>query len=212
MKHRRRKNLYFGLGPAPTPSKRERARQKKEFQAGVARKRKGFKRERETGAAKLFRQLQKDARPQRAHRAKMLPGDEERWRELLRSNPGAVLELAQLVGGTMAKKKKNKKKRNPKKGKMPAGLAAYWRKKRAAKAKRKKKRNPKPRKVKRVRRRKPVMRRRNVRKPRRQRRRRSNPIPKRAKVLKAPYGMTGKRLKAWAREQGRKYGVPARVL
>jgi len=221
-KMKRRKNLYFGLGPAPTPTKRERARSRKEFQAGVQRKRREFKGQRERESSTLFKQLQKDAKPQRAHKARMSPGDEERWRELLRSNPGLpelVAFAEQLKGAPMAKKRKRKKNRRPRKGVMPAGLKAYWAKKRRAKnarkAKRRKRPNPKPRKRKRARRRRNIyFDRRSMgfkmgKKPRARRRKRRNP-PRRRKprILKPPAGMGPQRFAKLLR----KAGVRVRII
>ena len=144
---RRKKNLYFGLGPAPTPTKGERSRQRKEFRAGVQRKRTAFKSAREKESSRLFKQLQRDAKPQRAHRVKMTPRDEELWKQLLRENPmrkfpgdltrEQIQALRKLVRQKHMATKKRKKRKNPKKGKMPAGLRKYWAKKRAKKAARK---------------------------------------------------------------------------
>lgn len=141
---RRKKNLYFGLGPAPTPTKGERSRQRKEFRAGVQRKRTAFKSAREKESSRLFKQLQRDAKPQRAHRVKMTPRDEELWKQLLRENPmrkfpgdltrEQIQALRKLVRQKHMATKKRKKRKNPKKGKMPAGLRKYWAKKRAKKA------------------------------------------------------------------------------
>jgi hypothetical protein len=262
---KRRKNLYFGFGAAPKASKRERAKSRREFQSGVERKRKVIRRGREKEAATLFRQLQRDAKPSRARRYKMTPGDEKAWQDMLRSNPKRVFpgdltpteirllrKIAkkraaflkrqgsrkrnfippilfddysvlsaekQLEGAFKMKKKKSKKrKRNSHKGKMPAGLKAYWAKKRRAKNKRK---NPKRRKRAtrpRVRRRRRAasLRVKNYRRTRKpnSRRRRRNAAPRRAgvKVIKAPRGMTGKALRAFARMQGAKYGAPARII
>lgn len=235
---KRRKNLYFGLGPAPAPTKRERARQRKEFQSGVRHKRGVYKRGREREASTLFKQLQKDAKPQRAHRAKMSPGDEERWRELLRANPHRRAELIEarkknifpafllddysalstvktLEGKTMATKKRKRRKK-----KMPAGLAAYWRKKRAQKnarkAKRRKRPNPKPRKKRRARRRNVYFDRRTMglklgKKPRARRRKRRNPPRKRrVKIIKT--SLTGKKLRQFRAAMAAKYHAPARII
>ena len=117
---RRKKNLYFGFGPSK-PTNRERRKSRTEFQAGVRRKRSGYKRVREKESSTLFKQLQRDAKPQRAKRHKMSPADEQAWQELLRSNPQKARELVRQA--TMAKKKRSKKrKRNSRKGIMPAGL------------------------------------------------------------------------------------------
>ena len=149
---RRKKNLYFGFGPSK-PTKRERRKSRTEFQAGVKRKRAGYKKVREKESSTLFHQLQRDAKPQRARRYKLTPADEEAWKEMLRSNPRQfpgnltkeqVLALRKLVRQKTMATKKRKRKKNSRKGKMPAGLKAYWAKKRRAKAKRK---NPKKRRA-----------------------------------------------------------------
>ena len=211
---KRRKNLYFGLGPAPTPTKRERARQKKEFQSGVRRKRRAFKGQREKEASTLFKQLQRDAKPQRAHKTKMSPGDEERWRELLRANPLGLSELVsfaeQLKGANVAKKRK-KRKKNSRKGVMPAGLRKYWAKKRAKKNKRK---NPKKRpraKVRRPRRRKAVRARVRRRRPAVRRAKRRNP-PRRRRVKIIKTSLTGKKLRQFRAAMSAKYHAPARII
>lgn len=186
---KRRKNLYFGLGPAPAPSKRQRAKSRREFQAGVERKARGIRRERGKGQAALFKQLQKDSKPQHARRRKVKAADKEAFYQMLRENPmikhcasckldstgrytsgcPGCLKMAQEFSrrerqGDMATKKRRKRKKN-RKGKMPAGLRKYWAKKRAAKRKRS---NPKKRpraKVRRPRRRKTVRRRNAVSRP-----------------------------------------------
>ena len=264
---RRKKNFYFdrksmgfkrGIRPA---SKSELRASRKSFQSGVARKRRALKGAREKQAGTLFKQLQRDAKPQRARRAKLSGRDKELWEQLLKSNPGIVeairpgdrvtiinrfgqkstgrAVMRSSSGGWVlnmggphgtpgiaseenivsVKKRNPKKKKRSRKGKMPAGLAAYWRKKRAKKAKRK---NPKKRpraKVRRPRRCKTVRRRvrnyrHSARKVRRRRVRRAkrNPVRRRTRIIKAPYGLSGKGLRAWARAKGRELGVPARIL
>jgi hypothetical protein len=113
----------------------------------VQRKRTAFKSAREKESSRLFKQLQRDAKPQRAHRVKMTPRDEELWKQLLRENPmrkfpgdltrEQIQALRKLVRQKHMATKKRKKRKNPKKGKMPAGLRKYWAKKRAKKAARK---------------------------------------------------------------------------
>ena len=103
-----------------------------------------------------------------------------------------------LTGGGkhMAKKKSKKKRKNPRKGKMPAGLARWHREQKRKKNARKKKRNP--------RRRKPV--------PKVRRRVRRNPPRRRTpKVIKTNLRKGTKAFKAFVREQRAKYGS-ARVL
>jgi hypothetical protein len=186
---------------------------------------KAEKKSREKGQAQLFRQLQKDAKGSRAPKAPRMSKQEidDAFTTFLRENPRAfpgdltateIRALRKLVRAKyMSKKKRSRKKRNSRKGKMPAGLAAYWRKKRAAKNPRKKKRakrrNPKPR---RARRRKPVsMRVRNYRKPARRRRRRNPPRKKGLKIIKTNLRKGTKAFKQFVRETRAKYGS-ARVL
>lgn len=206
---KRRKNLYFGLGPAPTPSKRERAKSKREFQSGVERKRKIFKSTREKESATLFRQLQRDAKPQHARRRKIKPEDREAFYQMLRENPHLTADEIRKLRQTLMAKKRKKRKKNSRKGKMPAGLRKYWAAKRAKKnpAKKKRKRarrrklNPKPRR--RIRRRRTVKRvrvrnrRRPARKVRKRRVRRSNPRKGVARI-KAPAGLGPKGLRQYA--------------
>ena len=224
----RKKNIYFGLGPAPTPSKREKRRQRTEFQAGVKRKRATLKREkrrqrtefqaevkrekrrqrtefqagvkrkratlkrekrrqrtefqaevkrkratlkrerqelrrREKESATLFKQLQRDAKPQRARRAKWTPQDEEAWQQMLRENPmrqfpgnltaseiSALRKLARLK--TMSSKKKQRRKKKNPNGVMPPGLKRWHAEQKRKKAKKK---NPRKRKPKATRTRRP---------------------------------------------------------
>jgi hypothetical protein len=126
----------------------------------------------------------------------------------------ALRKLVRLK--TMATKKRRSKKKNSRKGKMPAGLKAYWAKKRRAKAKRRnpgKKRKPAPR-----RRRKLSLRVRTFRKPARRRtskprRRVRKSNPRRGTVrIKAPYGLGPKGLAAFRRLASKAYGVPARIV
>ena len=218
---RRKKNLYFGFGPSK-PTKRERRKSRTEFQARVKRGRSAAKKTREKESGTLFKQLQRDAKPQRAKRPRWTPQDEAGWQELLRSNPREfpgdltkeqILALRKLVRRKTMATKKRKRKRNSRKGKMPAGLKAYWAKKRRAKAKRKNPKKRRARKVKRtrVRRRKPVsIRVRNYRRPRR--RRKANPPRKRSvKVIKTNLRKGTKAFSQFVAQTRAKYGT-ARVL
>lgn len=237
MKSSRKKNLYFGFGKAPAASKRERSKSRRAFQAGVERKRKAFKRGREKEASTLFRQLQKDAKPQRARRYRMSPSDEAAWKDLLKSNPRAwhfpggvdaygrprelstaeVQTLRNIARANMAsKKRKRSRRRNSRKGKMPAGLKAYWAKKRRAKAKRK---NPRRRRT-RTRTRTVYKIKRVYVRPKRRRRRASNPRRRRASSakrtirLRMPSGISpnSKAGRAFVRLAGKAYGAPARIV
>jgi hypothetical protein len=225
---KRKRNLYFGLGPAKV-SKRERRKSRTQFQAGVRRKRAAYKSAREKESATLFKQLQKDAKPQRARRAKWTPRDEEAWKQMLRENPmrklpgdltvteiSALRKLARI--NTMStKKRKRRKKKNPRKGVMPPALRAYWAKKRAKKRNPAKKRRRKARKVNtkrtRARRRRPVSTRvRNYRRPTRRRRRKSN--PRRGTLrIKVPRGLGRKGLQSYARLARKAYpGAAVKIV
>lgn len=228
---RRKPNIYFDrksfglkLGKKPLSTaekKRQHAIEKQDREHAKIAARAERKQARQA-AGKQFRQLRSEAKKE-ARARELAKDDQELWQELYgRSNPARVFPgsltdseraaLRKLVRRTtMSKKKKSRKRKN---GKMPAGLAAYWRKKRAKKAKRK---NPKKRpraKVRRPRRRKTVRRRIARRAPPKMRRRarRKPNARRRVKIVKAPRGMTGKRLRAFAREMGAKYGAPARVI
>jgi hypothetical protein len=242
---KRRKNLYFGLGPAPTPTKRQRAKSRREFQSGVERKTRTIRRGRAKEQAGLFKQLQRDAKPQHARRRKIKPEDREAFYQMLRENPmikhcasckldstgrytsgcPGCLKMAQEFSrkerqGDMATKKRRKRKKN-RKSKMPAGLAAYWRKKRAKKnpVKRRRKRarrrklNPKPRR--RIRRRRVVKRvRARNRRPRKIRRRRVKRNPRRGTVkLTPPVGLGPKGLRQYTAMVRKAYpGAKVRVV
>lgn len=113
--------------------------------------------------------------------------------------------------------KKRRKKKTSRKGKMPAGLKAYWAKKRRGKAKRK---NPRKRRRavrKAVRRRKPVSLRvknfrRAARKPKAKRRRTRTSNPRRGvKIIRTNLRKGTKAFAQFVREQRAKFGT-ARVL
>jgi|ERR1700677_468433 len=217
-----RKSMGFKLGKRPLSKEEKRKQsairkqQKAHERMMAADERKRAKKE----ASSLFKQLQKDAKPSRksrTHKPRWTPEDEAGWQELLKSNPNRVFpgnltptEISALrklaaKGNTMASKKRRKKK-NSRNGKMPAGLAAYWRKKRAKKNPRKKKARRKVRVITRYRTR-------TVTKIKRYRRKRkSNPRRKRpVKIIKTNLRKGTKAFNRFVAEQRAKYGT-ARVL
>jgi hypothetical protein len=217
MKTRRKKNIYFGFGPPKSISKRELQKSRTAFRKGVAQKRSAGKKQREKEALTLFRQLQRDSKPQRARRSKykMSPADTEAWTRLLRSNPhelndSEISQLRKLVRqNKMAKKKRAKKrKRNSRKGVMPAGLKKYWAKLRGKKnpAKKKRRKRARRRKTNPVRK---VVYRTRVRTKTVYRTRRANPKRKRrAKVIRPPSGMSAQNYAKILRRAG----IRARVI
>ena len=150
----RKRNINFGFLPA-RPTRADLRKSRREFKAAVKRK------TREISAE--YKRLRKAARE-----AKPAPGIggkqklEQLFHEVYGQNPRQLPEftakqmaaIEKLLRGKtiMAKKRKSKKKKNSRKGKMPAGLKAYWARKRRAKAKR---RNPAKRRAKKPKRRKP---------------------------------------------------------
>jgi hypothetical protein len=207
---RRKKNLYFGFGPA---SKAERARQRSFVRTAggvdlaTLSGRESSALRSEVAEALVGQGYKKTDAKKAAQRASGAD-----FNSLFRSAIGGLKKNPR--GTHMATKKRmaKKRKRNSRKGKMPAGLKAYWAKKRAAKAKRKN-----PRKRRRVirRRRKPVsMRvrnfRRTARKPRRKSHRHVNPR-RGLKIIRTNLRKGTKAFKHFVREQREKYGK-ARVL
>jgi hypothetical protein len=220
---KRKKNIYFDrkslgwkLGKKPL-SKAERKRK-----AAIARQDKAHAKMMEQDARKRarkesggqFRQIRSEAKKEQAGRdkaearAKLSTKDRELWEELLRQNPAKARKV--LEGMAMATKKRKRKK------KMPAGLKAYWLKKRRQKNARKAKRrkNSAPKKRRRVRRRKPAARRRRRVQNRRpaRRRRRTNPRRRRStKIIKTNLRKGTKAFRQFVSQMRAKYGS-ARVL
>ena len=179
---RNKRNIHFGFLPAQ-PTRADLVKSRREFKAGVREKVREMRAE--------YARLRRSARAGRTASTRKL---EQLFHEVYgpegplqnpRTLPGMsakqLAAIERLIRGTtiMAKKRKSKKKKNARKGKMPAGLKAYWAKKRAAKAKR---RNPRRKRAHRPRRRRVSVRVRNfrrtprVRRAHRPRRRRANPI------------------------------------
>lgn len=209
---RRKKNLYFGFGPA---SKAERARQRSYVRTGGAGRtvpgNESSALRNEVAEALVGQGYKKTDAKKAVQRAS--GGD---FNSLFRSAIGGLKKNPR--GITMATKKR-KRKKNSRKGKMPAGLKAYWAKKRAKKngaKKRRRTRKLNPRK--RARRRKPVsLRVKNFRHAKRrptvkQRRTRMRSNPRRAvKIIKTNLHKGTKAFEQFVREQRAKYGT-ARVL
>ncbi len=145
----RKRNVYFGFGPAKKSERLTVYRRPKQRSAPA--KRPSLNVRGEVVDALVGQGYKRPVARKMAARAS---GEDfaTLFRDAIRKNPH---------GGMMAqKKRRSKKKKNGRKGKMPAGLKAYWAKKRRAKAKR---RNPTKRKRTRSRRRRPTVRRRRSR-------------------------------------------------
>jgi len=233
----RRRN-WFGWGPGPEPSKKDRAAQRQSFQSAVRRKarslgseRRRKAREKASADLQLFRQLQGDGRPRRRggkHKPKT-----ERFRGHVMTDAELDRFIAENPKGAGMATKKRKKKKNPRKrkGVMPAALKRYWAKMRGKKnpaKKRRKKRNSvawgsmRPRKKKKKNpRRRPVARRRRPvstmvrnfrRNPAKRRRRRTyNPRPQNM-TINAPSGLGPKGLKQFRSAIARASGMRTRVV
>lgn len=211
MKARRKKNINLGflpLGWKPTPreTKQQRAQRRKDWKTRIRTRVKSDDAE--------YTRLRKSARAARPGKKKLetlfheVYGREPNPRELPETTRERAALYQKLIGGkAMATKKRNSKKKNSRKGKMPAGLKAYWAKKRAKSnpRKRKARKNPKAR-----------VKTRTVIKYRtrtivKRARRRNPPKPKTIKV-RAPFPMTASQLKKYARAVGRAMGRRARVV
>ena len=224
---RRKKNINFGFLPAH-PTRADLMKSRREFKAAVRRKTKETRDE--------YTRLRTAARS-----AKPAPGVggkkklEQLFHEVYGQNPRQLPEftpkqmaaIEKLLRGKtiMAKKRKSKKKRN---GKMPAGLKAYWARKRRAKAKR---RNPPKRRAKKTKRRKPSWHKAmgkigsaksaaawmramgqlpNPRKRKKARRRKSNPIRKAKRITLK--GFTASQIRTVANVVRRATGKRVRVV
>ena len=212
---RRKKNINFGFLPAH-PTRADLMKSRREFKAAVRRKTKETRDE--------YTRLRTAARS-----AKPAPGVggkkklEQLFHEVYGQNPRQLPEftpkqmaaIQKLIRGRtmMAKKRKSKKKRN---GKMPAGLKAYWAKKRRAKNSR-----SKPRKKNRRRRMNPRVRTRTrtiikyryrTRKVKRVRRRKSNPRRHTVRRIIAPKGLSPKGLQQFRRTVAKLTGKRTRIV
>jgi hypothetical protein len=161
----RRKNIYFGFGPAAKKERLTVYRRPKQRQRPISHGRQ--KRGDGSWAPKVERadlisalvNLGYDRSVARKMATSAQGSDfDSQLRDALRRNPRILPEMTlpqiaairKLIrGGRMAQKKRRTKKKNSRKGKMPAGLKAYWAKKRRAKAnplkRRRKKKNPRAR-------------------------------------------------------------------
>ncbi len=136
---KRKRNINFGFLPAH-PTRADLRKSRGEFKAAVREKRRQLRAE--------YSRLRKAARSGRTQQTRKLEqlfhevyGREQNPRILPEMTDEQLAAIEKLIKGkTMAQKKRESKKK--KSGKMPAGLAAYWARKRRAKAKR---RNPKRR-------------------------------------------------------------------
>ncbi len=187
---------------------------RREFKAAVREKRRQL-----TAEYKRLRKSAHSGRTQSTRRLEQLfhevYGREANPRILPEMNAQQLAAIEKLIKGnaTMAqKKRKSKKKKNGRKGKMPAGLRAYWAKKRRAKSKRRnprrKRRNPRTR----VRTRTVIRYRYRTRKPkaRRARRRRSNPLRKAKRITLK--GFTASQIETVASVVRRATGKRVRVV
>jgi len=218
MKSRRRNfNLhdvgrYAGWGKGAPLTRKQRAQARREFKSSVRRKRKEIDAE--------YVRLRKSARSGRTsstHKLEQLfhevYGSQENPRALPATAANQLAAIKKLIEGNaqMAQKKKSKKKKNPQKGKMPAGLKAYWARKRRVKAKR---RNPSTRRRNRVRTRTRTVikyRTRTVKVKAKRRRRKSNPRPQRSSTLNLGSGFTAGQIKKVARAVARITGQRTQV-
>lgn len=124
---KRKRNINFGFLPAH-PTRADLAKSRREFKGNVRRRREALRSE--------YRRLRKSARSGRTQSTRKLEalfhevyGPQENPRILPEMTGEQLAAIERLIGGkTMAQKKKRKRK-----GKMPAGLKAYWAKKRARK-------------------------------------------------------------------------------
>jgi hypothetical protein len=129
---KRKRNINFGFFPAH-PTRADLVKSRREFKAGVRQKVKEMRAE--------YSRLRKSARSGRTQSTRKLEqlfhevyGPQENPRILPEMNEQQLAAIEKLIRGkAMAQKKRKKKRKNPRKGRMPAGLKAYWAKKRRAK-------------------------------------------------------------------------------
>jgi len=216
---KRKKNIYFGFGPAKKSERLTVYRRPKQVPISRGRQKRSDGSWEDLASALVNLGYDKSKAKRMAQSARGSDFD-SRLRDALKRNPDK--------GNGMAKKRSKKKK--SRRGKMPAGLKAYWAKKRRAKAKR---RNPPNKKRTRTRRRRPTKRRRpsmagrydrrlaevirelKKRNPRRKRRkskaRRSNPRrSSRTPVVNLGSGFTAQQIKKVGRLVARAMGRRAK--
>lgn len=149
----RRKNIYFGFGPAPKKERLTVYRRPQQRPISHGRQRSSVPKVERADLISALVNLGYDRSKARSMAVAAQGSDfDSQLRDALKRNPRILPEMtdAQITairklirGKSMAQRKRRTKKKNSRKGKMPAGLKAYWAKKRAAKAKR----NPRKRRV-----------------------------------------------------------------
>lgn len=208
----RKRNINFGFLPAH-PTRADLAKSRRAFKARV--------REKVREQRAHYSRLGKSARAAFPGKKKL----ESLFHEVYGQNPRTLPAVTDeqlaafenLIKGKSMPKKRKSKKKNSRKGKMPAGLKAYWARKRAAKAKR---RNPRKKRATRTRRAKTrtrtiiKYRTRTVKVYPKRRRRKSNPRRKLRTTIriKAPAGLGPKGLRQFRAMAAKAYGVPARIV
>lgn len=225
----RKRNLYFGFGPAPkkerlTVYRRPKGRVPRASRASRAsHPSQGVRDPVRSDVASALVNLGYSAKAAAAKAAKAAGSDfTSLFRSAMQQNPRVLPEMTDeqiagihklIKGNAMAqKKRKSKKKRSSRKGKMPAGLRKYWAKKRAAKARRK---NSRRRRTTKPRRRKASLRVRNYRKTRhvsKPRRKKRNPPQKLPQHIDLGSGFTSGQIKKIARAIGRATGKRTRIV
>lgn len=208
--------LPLGWAPSPKATKAERARRRGAWRKRVSARIKSDRAE--------YKRLAKSARESWSGKKKLEALFHEVYgpegvmqrnpRQIPEVTPAQVRAYERLIrGNRMAnKRRRTKKKRNPRKGKMPAGLRKYWAAKRARSKNRRRRRaksNPRPR-VK-YRTRTVVKYRTRTVKVRAKRRRHSNPRL-RVKKIFAPKGLSGKGLQQFRRTVARLTGKRTRIV
>jgi hypothetical protein len=226
---KRKRNLYFGFGPDKTGKDRMTVYRKPKGSSRTRSSRKHRSSSRASGDSSLRSEVAEALVGQgykRADARKMVgraAGSDfgSLFRDSIKKNPRVLPEMndeqlaaiRKLLRGKsiMAKKQKSKKKKSGRKGKMPAGLKAYWAKKRAAKAKRNPRRRRRTNPRARVRTRTVVKYRYRTR-PRRKvaRRRKSNPLRKAKRITLK--GFTASQIRTVASVVRRATGKRVRVV
>jgi hypothetical protein len=211
---KRKRNIHFGFLPAH-PTRADLVKSRREFKAGVRQKVKEMRAE--------YSRLRKSARSGRTQSTRKLEqlfhevyGPQENPRVLPEMTAEQLAAIEKLIRGkAMAQKKRKKKRKNPRKGRMPAGLKAYWAKKRRAKNSRSKP----PKKTRRRKRRNPRVRTRTIVKYKyrtrtvkvRAKRRRANPRPRKAQRINLK-GFTSGQIKRVASAIRRATGKRVRIV
>jgi hypothetical protein len=209
---KRKRNIHFGFLPA-RPTRADLVKSRREFKARVRQKvkeqRAQYSRWRKSARAGSGESPYTRRKLEQLFHEVYGTGENPRVLPAVTAKQLAAFEKL-IKGKTMAQKKKSKKK-NPRKGRMPAALKAYWAKKRRAKAKR---RNPAKRKRARarVRTRTIIKYRTRVVKVRAKRRRTSNPRSRVPSRLNLGNGFTAGQIKKVARAVARITGKRTRIV